>query len=110
MRSFMAVLTVSVLSAVAAWAADLKAGRAAYERECKDCHAMNGAPVGSVAKAMRRQGVEMRTLASKEVQAQSDAEWKKVVTEGVGKMKAVKSLSGPEIDDVMAYMRGLKKK
>jgi len=112
MRSLVAVLTVSVLSAATAWSADAdaKAGRTAYEKECRDCHAMNGAPVSSVAKAMRKQQVEMRSLASKEVQAQSDAEWRKMVIEGIGRMKPVKSLSGPGIDDVIAYMRGLKKK
>ena len=110
MRHFAGVLSVLVLSAAAAAAADAKPGQAAYERECKDCHQMNGAPVSSVDKAMVKQGVHMRDLKAKEVQAQSDADWKKAIVEGSGKMKPVKGLSGPDVDGLLAYMHSLKKK
>ena len=109
MRSFVTVLIGLVLSAAAASAADAKAGQTAYERECKDCHAMNGAPVASVSRAMQKQSVQMRDLKSAEVQAHNDEEWKKSIVEGVGKMKPVK-LAGPELDNVLAFMRSLKKK
>ena len=109
MRSLLSVLPMLILSATLAAAADAKAGQAAYDRECKDCHAMNGAPIGSVARAMQKQGVQMRDLKAKEVQAQSDAEWSKKITDGIGKMKPVKGLTGPELDNVLAYMRSLKK-
>src|SRR5438067_12032879 len=106
MRTFV-VFSVLIWSAAraAAGAGDAKA----YERECKDCHLMNGAPDKSVEKAMAKKGVKMRSLASKEIQAQSDADWKKEIVEGTGQMKPVKTLSPTEVDGVIAYMRSLKK-
>ena len=50
----------------------------------------------------------MRHLGSKEVQAQSDAELKAAITDGKGKMKPVKSVTGAAVDDVVAYMRTFK--
>jgi mono/diheme cytochrome c family protein len=110
MRSVLFVLTAAVLAGVAANAADVKAGQKAYEEECKGCHLMNGAAVSSVAKSMQKQGVTMRDLKAKEVQAQTDVEWKKMITEGTGKMKAIKTLSAADVDNVVAFMRTLKKK
>jgi hypothetical protein len=43
------------------------------------------------------------------VQAKTDADLKKAVTDGTGKMKAVKSVTGPALDDLVAYLRSLKK-
>jgi hypothetical protein len=53
--------------------------------------------------------VEMRNLNSPEVQALSDADLKTVITEGKGKMPAVKSVSGTDADNVIAYLRSFKK-
>lgn len=103
------LLAVAVLGSVSIPAADTKNGSAAYDRECKECHAMNGAPIASVARAMKKKQVVMRDLGSKEVQALKDAEWKKMVLEGTGKMQPVKTFKGAELDDVLAYMRTLKK-
>ena len=110
MRNFIAVTAISALSAVAAFGVDLKAGQAAYDRECVDCHAMNGAPVASVAKAMKKQQIVMRSLASMDVQAQTDATWKKMILEGTGKMKPIKTMNAAEIENVSAFMRAMKKK
>src|SRR5437016_1209541 len=66
MRTFVATLSVLIWSAAAAPAASPDAK--AYERECKDCHLMNGAPDKSVDKAMQKKGVKMRNLAAKEIQ------------------------------------------
>jgi hypothetical protein len=52
--------------------------------------------------------VEMRALGSKEVQAQSDVDLKKVITQGKGKMKGVSGLSDKQVDDVVAFVRTLK--
>jgi hypothetical protein len=52
--------------------------------------------------------VEMRQLGSTEVQAQSDADLKKIITQGKGKMKAQSSLSARQVDDVVAFVRTLK--
>jgi hypothetical protein len=43
------------------------------------------------------------------VQALGDADIAKIITEGKGKMKPVKTVSGPAVDNVVAYIRTLKK-
>jgi hypothetical protein len=53
--------------------------------------------------------VDMQDLKSTEVQAMSDADIKKIITDGKGKMKPVTSVSGPALDNVVAYVRSLKK-
>jgi mono/diheme cytochrome c family protein len=107
MRTISTTIALLFLAASAAsWAADAKAGKAAYDRACKSCHGLDGAPVAAVGKMMK---VEMRDLRSPEVQAASDADLKKIVTDGKGKMTAVKSVTGAAIDDVVAHTRSLKK-
>ena len=94
------------LSAGAGLAADAKAGHALYDKSCKSCHGADGAPNAGVAKMMK---VEMKDLKSAEVQAMSDADLKKSITDGKGKMKPVKTLSSGDADNVVAYVRSLKK-
>ena len=53
--------------------------------------------------------VEMKNLGSADVQAHSDADLAKIISEGKGKMKPVKTVSGPAVDNVVAYVRTLKK-
>ena len=53
--------------------------------------------------------VEMKDLGSKEVQSKSDAELKKDITQGVGKMKPVAGLTDAQATQVVAYLRSLKK-
>ena len=43
------------------------------------------------------------------VQSMTDADLKKIITDGKGKMKPVGSVTGPAVDDVVAYVRTLKK-
>ena len=52
--------------------------------------------------------VEIKNLGSADVQALSDADLKKVVTDGQGKMKPIKSVAGKDLDNVIAYVRSLK--
>jgi mono/diheme cytochrome c family protein len=79
------------------------AGKALYAKSCAGCHGAAGEPKAALAKALQ---VEMRHLGSKEVLAKSDAELRKDMLEGFGKMKPVKGLSDPEVNHVIAYMRG----
>jgi mono/diheme cytochrome c family protein len=99
-----------IVSAVAAAglcvAADAKAGAELYAKACKSCHGADGTPNPGVAKMMK---VEMRHLGSAEVQALSDDKWRADIEEGTGKMKPVKSLSGKQVTDVIAFCRTLKK-
>jgi len=54
--------------------------------------------------------VEMHNLGSKEVQTKSDADMKKTMLEGTGKMKAVKDIDAKSADDILAYLRTFAKK
>lgn len=94
------------LSSVVAEAADAKAGQATYEKSCKSCHGAAGAPNPVVAKMLK---ADMKDLGSAEVQSQTDDQIKKTITEGTGKMKPVKTVSGAALDDVVAYIRTFKK-
>ena len=106
MKTILATCTLVALCATAAVAADAKAGQAVYDKSCKSCHGADGTPNAAVAKMMK---VEMKDLKSTEVQALSDEDMKKTITKGKGKMKPVKTVSGPAVDDVVAYVRSLKR-
>jgi mono/diheme cytochrome c family protein len=86
--------------------ANAKAGKAIFEKHCAVCHGPNGEGKEAIAKMYK---VTMPPLGSKLVQAKSDADIKKVVTDGYGKMKPVKGLSATELADLVAYIRTLKK-
>ncbi len=90
-----------------ALAADAKAGADVFGKSCKMCHGEGGAvPNPNISKMF---GVPIPILSSPEVQAKSDADIKTVITTGKGKMPAVKTVTGSSIDDVVAYVRSLKK-
>ena len=87
-------------------AGDVQAGKAVYDSKCKICHGAEGEGNPAVAKTLK---VEFKPLGSKEVQAKSDGEFKKQITEGGGKMPPVKGLSDKQIQDVIAFIRSLAK-
>ena len=86
---------------------DAAAAKAAYAKRCGTCHGPAGEPKQAIAKMLK---VEMRHLGSKEVQAKSDADLRKVIVEGTGKMKPIKGLSDQEVASLVAYVRTLAKK
>ena len=86
-------------------AQDATAGKAVYDKSCATCHAADGAPKEAIAKMLK---VEIPHLGAKEVQAKSDADLKKVITEGYEKMKPVKGLADKDVANVVAFMRTLK--
>lgn len=106
MRIIVTTWSLFILSATAGLAADAKAGQAIYVKSCKSCHGLDGTPNPAIAKMMK---VDMRNLGSAEVQAQSDEAIEKIITGGKGKMKPITSVSGKAVDDVVAYVRTLKK-
>ncbi len=106
MRIILTILTLACLSGALASAADAKAGQAVYDRACKSCHGPDGTANPAIAKMFK---VDMRDLKSTEVQAMSDEDLRKIVTDGKGKMRPVTSVSGVASDDVVAYVRSLKK-
>lgn len=101
MKWVFAILLVPALSC----AADVAAGKTAYEKACKNCHGADGTPNAAVAKMMK---VEMAHLGAASVKAKPDADHKKAITEGVGKMKPIKSVAPADVDNIVAYMKTFK--
>ncbi len=103
----MKVFSTVVLSAVFSVAAFAGAteGKAVYDKSCKSCHGADGKGNPAIAKMMK---VEIPPLGSAAVQGMSDADLKKVITQGKGKMRPVAGVSGKAADDVVAYIRTLK--
>src|SRR6185295_2262975 len=90
MRSLvLMLLIISVLYVNPIFAGDTAAGKELFGKKCASCHGASGEGKESVAKILK---VEIHNLGSKEVQAKSDADWKKIMLEGTGKMKGVKDI------------------
>ena len=89
-----------------ALAADAKAGGDVFNTKCKACHGEGGAVHNAAVSKMF--GVPIPMLNSPEIQAKSDADIRKAITEGKGKMPKT-TVTGPSVDDVIAYVRSLKK-
>jgi mono/diheme cytochrome c family protein len=100
MKVFASTLILALAGATAAFAADATAGKAVYDRACKSCHGADGSGNPNIAKAMK---VDL-----KDIRQSSDADIKKAVTNGVGKMKPVSSVNAAQTDDMIAYLRTLK--
>ncbi|MBI4462553.1 MAG: cytochrome c [Acidobacteria bacterium] len=88
-------------------AGETEAGKALYAKKCASCHGPNGEGNEKIAKMLK---VEMRHLGTKEIQAKSDADLSKVITEGTDKKKPVKGLTDADLANVIAYVRTLAKK
>jgi mono/diheme cytochrome c family protein len=106
MHTITRTFALLVVAGTAIFAADAKAGKAPYDQACKSCHGLDGAPNPSIAKMMK---VEMKDLKAAEVQALPNDAMEKIIKEGKGKMMAVKSVTGPAVDNVVAYVKTLKK-
>ena len=100
----MAVVLIRVTPLIAA---DTAAGKDLYGKKCASCHGASGEGKEAIAKMFN---VEMKPLTSKDVLSKTDADLKKILLEGSGKMKAVKDLDAKGADDIVAYMRSLAKK
>jgi len=91
---------MAALCPTGAWAADAAAGKPVFDAKCKACHGATGEGNPNMAKALK---VELKPLSA------TSADVKKVVTEGQGKMKPVASVTGSDLDNVVAYVHSLKK-
>ena len=106
MKTAVLVSIFSMSLGIAFAAGDATAGKAVFDKSCKSCHGATGEPNPAIAKMMK---VEMKDLGSADIQKMSDADLKKVVAEGFGKMKPITSVTGKAQDEVVAYIRTFKK-
>jgi len=97
------VLCAFAALSATAWGADAAAGKAVYAAKCKACHGANGEGNPAIAKMMK---VEMKPLSA--AAGMSEADLKKIITDGTGKMKPV-AVSGADLDNVVAFVKTLKK-
>ena len=105
MRKTLGIFSLAVLAASASYGADAKAGQSVFDKSCKSCHGADGTANPAIAKMMK---VDMKDLKSADVQAMSNDDLKKIISDGKGKMKPVKTVTGPDADNVIAYVRSLK--
>jgi mono/diheme cytochrome c family protein len=91
-----------------ALAADATAGKVIFDKTCKGCHGEAGAaPNEALAKMLN---ATIPTLADPQFQAsKTDDDIKNAITKGHGKMPAQKSVPADQVDNVVAYVRSLKK-
>jgi mono/diheme cytochrome c family protein len=106
-RTLTLALFALILPLTPANAGDVAAGKVVYSDKCMICHGADGSSATGYAKAL---GLDPAHLGSDRVQKKSDAELKKVILEGSGKMKPLKGLSEIDIDNVITYVRTLAKK
>ncbi len=99
--TMLAVAVSMTGAAQLAQAASATAGQPIYNAKCKMCHAADGA--GTLPKA------KASPLGGAAAQAKSDADLKKAITDGTGTMKPVAGIAGADLDNVVAFLRTLKK-
>ena len=102
-RTLMMLAAVICMASAAqlAQAASVTAGQAVYKAKCQMCHGADGS--GNLPKA------KANPLGGATVQATSDADIKTAVTAGAGTMKPVPGVAGADLDNVVAFVRSLKK-
>jgi mono/diheme cytochrome c family protein len=105
MRTTLIALAFAAAAATTLQAAGANAGKVVYDKTCRSCHGADGTPNPAVAKMMK---VDIKDLKSPDVQAMSDDDLAKVITDGKGKMKPIPSAAG-SAPDVVAYLRTWKK-
>src|ERR1022692_2470469 len=98
----MKALTIVFIAGCGLLSAGAPEGKAVLAAKCQPCHGPNGEGKAAIAKMQR---VEMHPLASKEIQANSDADFKKAIPTGQGKMKPVSGRTDKQIEDVIAFVR-----
>ena len=100
-----AIATLSWMVSAGLLYAGAPEGKELFAAKCQPCHGANGEGKAAIAKMYN---VTMPPLASKDVQAKSDADLKKVILSGKGKMKPVAGVAEKQADDIVAFLRTLK--
>jgi mono/diheme cytochrome c family protein len=97
------VLLVSVFAAIAV--AQNTPAKDLFASKCAMCHGADGS-----AKTTMGKNLNIRDFHSAEVQKQSDADLKTMITKGKGKMPAFDGkLTGEQIDQLASYIREIGK-
>ena len=100
-RFFVAILLATPVVAMADAGAD---GAAIFKQNCAICHGADGkghTPVG--------RSLKLKDLASRDVQKKSNADLRKIISDGKAAMPAFKDkLDEPGLDAVIAFIRSLK--
>jgi len=89
--------TALALILVLPLSAQAQNGEALYKSKCAMCHGADGSKISA------------HNLQSADVQKLSDADLSGIITNGKGKMPAMKSLKPEEVSGIVAYVRTLKK-
>ena len=84
---------------------DVAAGKALYTVNCKKCHGEQGEGNPRMYRLVKATVVH---LGSKQAQDKSDAEIRKSMTDGFGKMEAIKELTAAQVESILAFTRTLK--
>ena len=99
------ILAVLLLLATPLLADATPDGAAIFKSKCAMCHGPDGTGQTAMGKSLK-----LRSLASQEVQKQTDAELANIIANGKGKMPAKKgTLSAEEIKQLVAHIRSLGK-
>lgn len=87
---------------------DAKAGMQPFTKTCARCHGKDGNTANrAVAKLLKVDSIPQ--LGSSDIQAKSDDDLKKIIKNGFKKMKPVTTLSEKDVQNVIAYVRTIKK-
>jgi len=102
-RTALLIAAASLLTAAPAFG---QGAASVYKSRCAGCHGADGKADTGIGKSMH-----LRSLASADVQKQSDAELTSWIADGKAAMPAYKDkLSGAQIKDLVGYIRELGKK
>jgi len=102
-RTVLALVASSLLLAAPAFG---QGGASVFKSRCAGCHGPDGKGDTGIGRSMH-----MRSLASPEVQKESDKELTAIIADGKGAMPSYKDkLSGAEIKELVGYIRELGKK
>ena len=104
MKKTIAVVLVHTMT-LAISAVAQNAAKDLFASKCAICHGVDGA-----AKTPMGKNLKIRDFHSADVQKQSDADLKGMITKGKGKMPAFESkLSGEQIDQLVGFIREIGK-
>lgn len=104
-----AILLVSSISTIAYSKPDAKDGKKIYDMNCAMCHGPKGAGNGAAAAALNPK--PRNFVEAKFKYGSKDSDLAKLISHGKGAMPAWASILKPaQIDNVVSYIRTLKKK